>query len=474
MLTQSHQKIGLVLRVLDGAGIILAWLAAYYLRFYTGVVPVTKGVPPLSQYLSLAVPVVLIWLVVFTSFCIYRPPVLLRGVRELLMILRAHLFAILIFVALTYMIAEYKYSRLTLVYFSIISGIYIVYLRKTLFYMLPILRRRLGKFRDVLIVGTGSTAFRIADSLAKYPEYGLRVLGFVSADGKFSEVCPDERRRLDERYTMLGTYEETLNICAKRQISHLYFALPRKDSENLIGMIRKTEKLAVEVTVIPDIAEFVTLGFGVDSFDGLPVISFNSTGINLEASALKRGLDIVGSMFAITLFSPLFLLISILVKFTSKGPVFYAQERLGLDGHRFKMWKFRSMCVGAEDKTGPVWASEADDRRTPIGAFLRSTSLDEIPQFWNVLCGNMSLVGPRPERPEFVEKFKDDVPKYMLRHKVKAGITGWAQVNGWRGDTNLEKRIECDLYYIQNWSVTFDVKILILTVLRGFINKNAY
>ncbi len=459
---------GLVLQVLDCIGIVIAWIAAYHLRFNTGLVPVTKGVPLFSQYLSLLVPVVLVWFVVFTSFRIYRPPVLLRGMADLLMIIRAHLFAMLAFVALTYMISEYKYSRVTLVYFSFISGIYLVYIRKAVLWGLPILRKRLGKVRPVLFVGAGVTAERMAASLSEYPEFGLRIIGAVSQSGKADD------QPVNGKLEILGDYSDISEIVQTHGILHLYFVLPRADSAKLEDLIRMTEMLAVEVKVVPDISEFVTLGFAVDSFDGLPVISFNSTGIDLAASLLKRMLDVAGASFALLVFSPIFLVLSILVKATSRGPIFYGQERLGLDGKKFKMWKFRSMKMDAEAETGPVWASESDDRRTPIGAMLRSSSLDEIPQFWNVLRGEMSLVGPRPERPQFVDKFKGDIPKYMLRHKVKAGITGWAQVNGWRGNTSLEKRIEHDIYYIENWSLWFDIKIIFLTVLKGLVNKNAY
>jgi exopolysaccharide biosynthesis polyprenyl glycosylphosphotransferase len=188
----------------------------------------------------------------------------------------------------------------------------------------------------------------------------------------------------------------------------------------------------------------------------------------------KRLTDIVVSAIALIILAPVLFVIALAVRLTSKGPIFYGQERMGLDGRTFKMLKFRSMRQDAESSTGAVWAQPGDDRRTPIGAFLRATSLDELPQFWNVLRGDMSLVGPRPERPVFVHQFRKDIPHYMLRHKVKAGITGWAQVNGWRGNTSLDRRIECDLYYIRNWSYGMDWKILFLTLWKGFVNKNAY
>jgi len=206
----------------------------------------------------------------------------------------------------------------------------------------------------------------------------------------------------------------------------------------------------------------------------MPIVKLNDSPLDGIGALLKRVTDFILGLLGTLLISPLLIAIAILVKLTSKGPIFYSQERCGLDGRSFKMWKFRSMRVDAEDSTGAVWARKDDDRRTPIGAFLRATSIDELPQLWNVVRGEMSLVGPRPERPVFVDKFRGEVPHYMLRHKVKAGITGWAQVNGWRGDTSLERRIECDLYYIRNWSYSLDLKILWMTVWKGFVNKNAY
>lgn len=450
----------------------MAWLAAYYLRFYSGLVPVTKGIPPLAQYSSVVVPVIFVWLFVFTSFRIYRPPILVRGLGELVLLIRAHAVALLLFIALTYMVSEYKYSRVTLAYFFVISMIYFVQVRKFLIWMLPGVRAKLGRVRNVLVVGGGQTAKRVSISLLGSPEFGLKFRGFVTADGLLDSNLGEENNLSGG--PLLGRYEDLAKIIEQNNVSIVFFALPRADSAHTEHLLRVTETLPVEVKIVPDLSEFITLGCGVDTFEGLPLITFNSTEINLAESAIKRLLDIFGATFALVLFSPLFLVLTLLVKFTSRGPIFYGQRRMGLDGKVFRMWKFRSMRVNAEEASGPVWAKADDDRRTSIGAFLRSTSLDEIPQFWNVLLGEMSLVGPRPERPEFVSKFRNDIPKYMLRHRVKSGITGWAQVNGWRGDTSLEKRIEFDLYYIQHWSIIFDIKILLLTVLKGFVNKNAY
>jgi exopolysaccharide biosynthesis polyprenyl glycosylphosphotransferase len=230
----------------------------------------------------------------------------------------------------------------------------------------------------------------------------------------------------------------------------------------------------VDIEVVPDLTEYIKVGCTVEDFDGIPVLHMNGSPLKGFWAFAKRFTDAALSGIGILILSPVLAGLALAVKLTSKGPIFYGQERMGLDGRHFRMWKFRSMRVDAESKTGAVWAVANDDRRTPIGAFLRSTSLDELPQLWNVFIGQLSLVGPRPERPVFVHKFKSEIPHYMLRHRVKAGITGWAQVNGWRGNTSLQGRIDCDLYYIRHWSYLLDIKILIMTVWRGFIHKNAY
>ena len=227
----------------------------------------------------------------------------------------------------------------------------------------------------------------------------------------------------------------------------------------------------IDVKVVPDILQFIALRASLEELDGLPVINMNDVPLQGFRAWIKRSLDVVLSLLAMIVLAVPFAIIAAIVKWTSRGPVFYQQERMGLDGRPFTVYKFRSMRHDAEEASGPIWAREDDPRATPIGRWLRRFDLDELPQFWNVLKGEMSIVGPRPERPFFVQQFKHRIPQYMLRHKVKAGITGWAQVNGWRGNTSLEKRIEYDLYYIENWSVSLDLKIMWLTVVRGLFQR---
>ena len=254
----------------------------------------------------------------------------------------------------------------------------------------------------------------------------------------------------------------------------MYIALPLSAHNRMEKILENLGEETVDIKVVPDLLQFMNLQAGVEDLDGLPVINLTESPFYGWNLITKRISDIVFSTLAIIVSGPLLVVIAIVIKLESKGSIVFRQERIGLDGKEFEMLKFRSMRMDAEDKTGPVWASSDDERRTRLGTFLRKTSFDELPQLFNVLAGDMSLVGPRPERPVFVNEFRKSIPKYMLRLKVKAGLTGWAQVNGWRGNTSLEKRIEFDLYYIKNWSLLFDLKIILMTFWKGFINPHAY
>lgn len=447
--------------VTDSFGLVASWLLAYFLRFYTQIIPVTKGIPPFSRYVSLVVPVVLLWLVCFSYFRAYGSSKIRRRTAEFYDTIKAHAFTIIIFVAITSIIAEYRYSRVVIGYFGLLSLFFLVSTRMILRNVLRKLVAQGVREQKVLIIGSGPSAEGIIWKLKKMPELGAKVVGYLGEKG-------------DSKTNYLGGYDSLEQVLEKISVDHIVIALPRSESALQDSLLKQLDTITINVLLVPDLYEYITLGCSVEDFDQIPVVALNESPIDPFGMALKRMLDIVGATVAIVLFSPLFLIISFLVKLTSKGPILYGQVRMSLDGSEFQMWKFRSMKVGAEQETGAVWAKKNDDRRTRIGKILRATSLDELPQLFNVLVGDMSLVGPRPERPEFVKNFRKSVPKYMLRHKVKGGITGWAQINGWRGDTGLDGRIESDLFYIRNWSIWLDLKILLLTPLRGFVNKNAY
>jgi Undecaprenyl-phosphate glucose phosphotransferase len=270
---------------------------------------------------------------------------------------------------------------------------------------------------------------------------------------------------------LLGTLDEVSEIAQRERVDHLYVALPLEEHTRLLNLMEITSRECIDVKVVPDLLQFIALRARLEDLDGLPIINVNDVPLQGLNSWIKRVIDVLLSGAAVIVLAIPLAIIAALVRLTSPGPVFYRQERMGLDGKAFNVYKFRSMYIGAEDTTGPIWAREDDPRATRVGRWLRKLDFDELPQLLNVLRGDMSIVGPRPERPFFVEQFKHRIPQYMLRHKVKAGITGWAQVNGWRGNTSLEKRIEYDLYYIENWSVTLDLKIMWLTLVRGLFQR---
>jgi Undecaprenyl-phosphate glucose phosphotransferase len=273
---------------------------------------------------------------------------------------------------------------------------------------------------------------------------------------------------------ILGALEQIREVVERENILEVYVVLPSEKQNEQSRLLDSLSDSSVDLRVVPHLVERMRLNAGIEELDGTPIILLSQSPLLGWNRIVKRLMDIICGLAALAVFGPAMIVIALLVKFTSRGPVFYMQERMGLDGVKFEMYKFRSMRMGAEDESGAVWASPEDDRRTTLGSFMRKTSLDEFPQLFNVLKGDMSLVGPRPERPVFVEDFRKSVPGYMLRHKMKSGMTGWAQVNGWRGDTSIDRRIECDLYYIENWSLAMDLKILWLTVWKGFVSQNAY
>jgi Undecaprenyl-phosphate glucose phosphotransferase len=405
-------------------------------------------------------------MIVFQTLQVYRSRRMMRRTHEVQLLLKAHGIALLLFVAITYLFSEYHYSRGVMIWFGSISAVALVSFRLILRNALRSLRKKGYNLRHVLIVGESGSTRTLLEHLHKFPELGLRARGIVTHGESKTQSLRD--------VPVLGAYEMLPQLIRKTGADQVIVALPRDQYALLDSILNSIKDEMVDLQLIPDVHEYVTLGCEVEEVEGLPIVRLNDSPLGGWMAIGKRLMDGALAALALLALAPVFTVIAVAVRLTSKGPIFYGQERMGLDGRTFKMWKFRSMRVNAESVTGAVWASVNDDRRTPIGTLLRGTSLDELPQFWNVLVGDMSLVGPRPERPVFVHQFKSEIPHYMLRHKVKAGITGWAQVNGWRGDTSLEKRIECDLYYIRNWSFLLDIKILFLTLWKGFVNKNAY
>ena len=457
---------------------MLAFFIAYLLRFETGLIAITRGHPPVEQYINVLPFVALIVPLGFYFQGLYR---LRRGrsrIDDFFNVLVGSIFAVVLGVVATLYFQAYyasdqqrdvgafEVSRMVWGIFLFLN-IALGYLSRK-FIREALERRWLAGIglRKILIAGAGDLGRVVADRILEHRELGYQIVGFV--DDKAGGDHLGYRG-----LPLLGSLADAAAIVTNEQIDDLYVALPLEEHMKLLDLVESTSREGVDVKVVPDLLQFIALRARLEDLDGVPVINLNDVPLQGLSSFIKRVLDVVISAGALAFMALPGLLISWMIKRSSPGPIFYSQERMGLDGKQFTVYKFRTMPMDAETDTGPIWADENDNRATRIGAFLRRHDLDEWPQFWNVLVGDMSIVGPRPERPFFVEQFKHRIPQYMLRHKVKAGITGWAQVNGWRGNTSLEKRIEYDLYYIENWSVTLDIKIMWLTLVRGVFQRDA-
>ncbi len=444
-----------------------AWLVAYPIRFTLKIIPLyIQHVPPFSTYAWMTLLVLLVWAFGLRRGVLYREKAVPSLFEEISRVMRSHLAAMLLFIVATFFLTQYRPSRIVMAVFMLCSttGIFANHYlaRRAL-----IARRRAGiGVRKALVVGAGPLGQSLARKIGLHQELGYEIVGFLSDESD----APTE----DLEWPVLGAPEQVQEIVIAKGVQTVFIAMPISMGRRLSKVLESLSEEMVDVKIVPDFYQYVTFQAGVEEFDGIPIISINETSLQGWNELLKRAFDVTASAVGLVVISPLLFIMSVAVKLSSPGPVFYAQERMGLDGKVFKMLKFRSMPVDAEKETGAVWAVKDDPRRTKFGAFIRKTSLDEFPQLFNVLMGHMSLVGPRPERPVFIDQFRDRIPKYMLRHKVKAGITGWAQVNGWRGDTDLRRRIEFDIYYIENWSFWFDLRIIWTTLYKGFINKNAY
>jgi Undecaprenyl-phosphate glucose phosphotransferase len=467
MLKKHTQLFESLLLISDLLIIVLSWLFSYYLRFYSNLLPAEKGIPDIFEYSLLLIPIIIIWGFVFKMFGLYRPKRINSHLSEVLDIFKASVASVLVLISITFFLRQYEFSRLVFLFFIVINIFSLSFERMIFREILRFLRRKGYNLRFALVVGTGGPANSIIHSIERHPEVGIKIKGIISID-------PADMDKKIQGIKVLDTYENIRHIIRKYRIDNVFIALSWQEHARVVEVLRSIEDEMVDIKVIPDLYEFMTLRGGVEEFDGIPILNLQNSPLYGWNSLIKRTGDVIFAGISITILSPFLLLIAILIKMTSPGPVLYKQERMGVGGEIFNIMKFRSMKTDAENETGAIWASKDDPRRTKFGSFLRKTSLDELPQLFNVLKGNMSLVGPRPERPVFIEEFRKNIPKYMLRHTMKAGITGWAQVNGWRGNTDIKKRIEHDLYYIENWSLSFDIKILFLTILSGFINRNAY
>lgn len=456
----------------DSVAIISAFIISYWIRFYFApfvkLVPYAGEIPPLKGYIILAIIVLPVWLLIFQSRKMFRPKRLVFIFDEFFLIGRLVTFGIIFSFGLIFFYRVFPYSRVVFVLVWVISiflitlGRYIVLkYEKTLY--------NKGKgLKDTILAGSNQTAYDIYRQFREHKYAGFNIIGFV-------EENPGASVGLLSEDLKLGTYNDVTDLVQKLNVETVLVTIPSTEHEKLFEMMKSSEGENVEFLMVPDFLEVITSSVRVQEIDGIPFLKIKSIPMNIWNRILKRAFDFSFAFIVLILTSPLFIVLSLIVKLTSKGPVFYRQERLSMTGKKFEMIKFRSMVADAEKNTGAVYVSKGDSRYTPIGEILRKYSLDELPQFLNVLKGDMSIVGPRPEREYFINLFKGKIPKYLERHRVKCGITGWAQVNGLRGsDSSIEKRIEYDIYYIEHWSIVFDLKIIIKTIKEMFFSKAAF
>ncbi len=455
--------------IMDAVITILSYVLAYVLKFYiidagtTGV-----GVLPLKDYFGVLFFLVPVYVLLYYTCDVYGPKRTGRQRREIAAIIQANTIGMAIYIIVLYLvIREIHYSRSMLALFYVLNIAITTFSRIILRKTLRNLRKRGYNLKHVLVVGYSRAAESYIDRLQWNPQWGYSLCGILD------DTVPEGT--LYKGVRVMGNIDRLPAILQENKLDEIAIALSLKDYSRLEDIVNICEKSGVHTKFIPDYNSLIPSRPYTEDLMGLPVINIRYVPLsNMGNMVVKRTMDIVGSLFGIIITSPVLLLIAALVKLTSPGPVIFKQERVGMHNEPFYMYKFRSMEQQTEEDEKKAWTVRNDPRVTSVGKILRKTSLDELPQLFNILKGDMSLVGPRPERPLFVEKFKEEIPRYMIKHQVRPGLTGWAQINGYRGDTSIKKRVEYDLYYIENWTLGFDIKIIILTFFTGFINKNAY
>ena len=430
------------------AGIIgAAYFFSWYLRFKSGVFVQDAGVLPAKTYFSALFLIIPGYLLLYSIFQLYMPRRVKSYRKELMDIIRANGIGFMIFILVLYFIKQEHFSRQMLcIFFFINISLEFAsrYLIRTILWKM---RKQGLNQKHILMIGESQMAEQYMDRLRENPKWGYQVFAHLKDEEKLERIL--EGNELDE----------------------VVIALRAEDYGKLERIVDVCEKAGVHTKMIPDFGNVISTRPYIEDVQGIPVIHVRRVPLNIMRNRVaKRAVDLIGATVAIILFSPVMLLTVLVVALTEEGSVIYRQERVGLHNQVFYMYKFRSMIMQDEEEEKTEWSTRNDPRITPVGKLIRRTSIDELPQLFNVLKGEMSLVGPRPERPQFVQKFRDEIPRYMVKHQVRPGMTGWAQINGYRGDTSIEKRIEYDLYYIENWTMVFDMKILILTIFKGFFD----
>lgn len=454
--------------VIDAAVIAVSYISAWLLKFVSPFFEDSVRSLSFEWYMLALIPLIPAYLILYYAFGLYTPKRVQGRILEFSNVVKANTVGMLLFIGILFVVLkEINFSRSMLFIFYFLNIFLEETVRMVIRYILRNIRKKGLNQKHILLVGYSRAAEEYIDRILQNPQWGYNVRGILDDNVKAGTTYKGIK--------VLGRIANLMVILPENRLDEIAITLGLSEYYRLEEIVALCEKSGVHTKFIPDYNNIIPTKPYTEDLLGLPVINIRYVPLtNTFNMVLKRLMDIGGSIFAIILFSPVMLLAAILVKLTSPGPLIYKQERVGLHNRTFLMYKFRSMEVQPKEEEKKAWTVKNDPRVTGIGKFMRRTSIDELPQLFNILKGDMSLVGPRPERPFFVEKFREEIPRYMVKHQVRPGLTGWAQVNGYRGDTSIRKRIDYDLYYIENWTLGLDVKILIMTIFKGFINKNAY
>ena len=468
MINTNKKSFGILSAILDGLMIFLSAYLSYWLRFDSNLFSIKGYYLTFAQYAKLVIYIIPFYLLIYWFCHLYESSYYMRRRYELANIIKANGIGFLLLTLCLYLLDDDRlYSRKLIMVFFVVNMFLCFVSRNIIRSFLRMQRKRGIKLRHVILAGYSPAATAYIDRLVSQTQLGYKVDGIL-ADNIDSDFVYRGVKKI-------GDLKDLESLLMTNAYDEVTITLGLKDYDKLEGLVNTCEKCGVHTKFVPDYYNFIATKPYTEDLNGLPIIHIRNLPLsNFVNRFIKRLIDIVGSIIAIILFSGVMVITAILVKLSSPGPIIFKQVRVGLHNKEFNMYKFRSMGVQPASKEKQAWTTSNDPRVTKIGKIIRKTSIDELPQFFNVLMGNMSLIGPRPERPYFVEKFKEESPRYMIKHQVRPGITGWAQVNGYRGDTSIRGRIEHDLYYIENWSLWLDIKIVFLTIFKGFVNKNAY
>ena len=465
MIKDNQKLLNKIHLLMDAVVIVIAYVLAWIVRFEIN--KVSGGVLPREDYFAALLALIPGYMLLYSAFQLYTPKRTTRTKIEIYTVIKANTVGVFGYLAALYVMHQEDYSRSMIALFYVFNIALASGYRVMLRDLLRHFRKKGYNLKHVLLVGYSRAAEQYIERIKQNPAWGYHIMGVlddhVGKDVAFKGI------------QVIGEVDEIYRILPENNLDEIAITLSLSDYDRVEEIVSFCEKSGVHTKFIPDYNAVIPTKPYTEDLDGLPVINIRNVPLTSGWNQfVKRSVDLFGAAFALIIFSPVMLVSALLVKLTSPGPILFKQERIGLHNRPFYMYKFRSMRLQTVEDEAKGWTVKNDPRVTGIGKFMRKTSIDELPQLINILKGDMSLIGPRPERPQFVEKFKEEIPRYMIKHQVRPGLTGWAQVNGYRGDTSIRKRIEHDIYYIENWTLGLDIKIIILTFVKGFINKNAY